>query len=425
MAFKAQDENYTFSDSFTIRNVLLIKVLQFFVGLHGTTGLNLHNLGTGNIATALSRAMGDTRERQCQIALGGPLHDFGKIGVPIEILIKPGFLSPQERETMNTHAQYGFDRLRGLKLDKAFQLSPLTIEHHERLDGSGYPFGLSDISAPGRNIALADSMEAMIGARTYRKPMPLAEALIELKKDTFVKGKYGREEFIALEELAKTKQGFLPDYLRLNPTVYRSDRDHYEEYYTEVLTLILAELKHVIPLSRLAAVQESALHVRKRGHALARELGLGEEDLELLHITSVMSWLASLPYKVQDTNDNKDDQINKEIFRILELIGSSALFEEIEQVLVQSYYYYDDSYNEIIHYPKFKGNERIGFIAKIIQVIKGTDGLSPNDSIALLRKREGIKFDPMIAQAMIRVMQNSDYEKTTTIKSEAVEVREG
>ncbi|MFZ2949038.1 MAG: two-component system response regulator, partial [Desulfuromonadaceae bacterium] len=109
-----------------------------------------------------------------------PLHDIGKVGIPDSILLKPGSLEPDEFEIMKTHTTIGRDAIEHAErsLGKSVEFlqiaKEITLHHHEKWDGSGYPDGLSrdDISAYARLMAVADVYDALISRRVYREGMP-------------------------------------------------------------------------------------------------------------------------------------------------------------------------------------------------------------------------------------------------------------
>ncbi|HCD71269.1 MAG TPA: hypothetical protein DEQ04_01730, partial [Thermovirga lienii] len=115
------------------------------------------------------------------VKLAGLVHDIGKVAVPAEILNKPGRLSDVEMEIVRTHPQKGYELLR--KLTHRPVLAEVVYAHHERLDGSGYPRGLSgeDIPIEARILAVADVVEAMVSHRPFRSALTLEEALEEIK----------------------------------------------------------------------------------------------------------------------------------------------------------------------------------------------------------------------------------------------------
>lgn len=123
--------------------------------------------------------------------LFAPLHDIGKIGIPDEVLLKPGKLTPEERKIMQTHVEKGVEIL-SVTLDD-YELSALPDSqlmlnivkyHHEHMDGSGYPAGVKgeDIPIEGRIIQVADIFDALTQCRPYKKPWTLDEAMAELNK---------------------------------------------------------------------------------------------------------------------------------------------------------------------------------------------------------------------------------------------------
>ena len=116
------------------------------------------------------------------LELGALLHDIGKIGVPDAILRKPAALTPEEWDKMKLHPQHGQKILRHIPfLEGAAQL---VAQHHEKWDGSGYPYGLrgEDIDLNARIFAVADAFDAMISDRVYRRGRSYEDALAELEK---------------------------------------------------------------------------------------------------------------------------------------------------------------------------------------------------------------------------------------------------
>lgn len=124
--------------------------------------------------------MGLAAEQIAGLSVAGALHDIGKINVPAEILSKPGKLSGPEFEIIKTHAQVGFAILQSI--DFPWPMAAAIVQHHERMDGSGYPFGLSgpDIILEARILAVADVVEAMATHRPYRSALGIEKALEEI-----------------------------------------------------------------------------------------------------------------------------------------------------------------------------------------------------------------------------------------------------
>jgi len=112
--------------------------------------------------------------------VAGMLHDVGKITIPAEILSKPGLLTVMEFELIKVHAQAGFEILETIHFP--WLVAEMTLQHHERQDGSGYPAGLSgdEILPEARILAVADVVEAMASHRPYRVALGVAAALEEV-----------------------------------------------------------------------------------------------------------------------------------------------------------------------------------------------------------------------------------------------------
>ncbi len=128
-----------------------------------------HSVNVGILASAVGKAMGMTRRDLRELALGGLLHDVGKARTPLRILNKPGRLSDTEFAIMRRHVNHGENIAAELPCLPASTLQAIT-QHHERLDGSGYPLGLKgdQIGMVGRIIAACDVYDAMTADRCYR-----------------------------------------------------------------------------------------------------------------------------------------------------------------------------------------------------------------------------------------------------------------
>jgi PAS domain S-box-containing protein len=142
-----------------------------------------HQQRVADIACAIARELVLSPELIDAISLGGRIHDVGKIAVPAEILTKPGRISAAEFEIIKTHPQVGYDILKDIE----FQGPILEIvhQHQERVDGSGYPRGLSgeEIHRVARIVAVADTVEAMASHRPYRAALGIDAALDEISKN--------------------------------------------------------------------------------------------------------------------------------------------------------------------------------------------------------------------------------------------------
>jgi response regulator RpfG family c-di-GMP phosphodiesterase len=124
----------------------------------------------------IGQALGLSGEELTVIAPGGYLHDIGKLGIPDSVLLKPGPLSPDERELMQQHVQIGFDPVKGVPfLSSAAEIIPA---YHERYDGSGYPNSLAEDEIPlsARIFAVAGTLSAITSDRPYRRASPFEVA---------------------------------------------------------------------------------------------------------------------------------------------------------------------------------------------------------------------------------------------------------
>ncbi len=140
-----------------------------------------HQQRVADLCVAIARAMGLGGERIEGVRLGALIHDIGKIHIPAEILNRPGRLSPAEFEMIKSHPSVGYDIIRGV--DFPWPVADMVLQHHERMDGSGYPQGLKgeQIALEARILAVADVVEAMASHRPYRPGLGIERALEELE----------------------------------------------------------------------------------------------------------------------------------------------------------------------------------------------------------------------------------------------------
>jgi len=139
-----------------------------------------HQRRVSQIACTLGREMGLDEERLHNLRVAGKLHDLGKFAIPSDLLSKPGKLTPQEFALVKTHPQVAYNILEPISLPG--NTAEIILQHHERLNGSGYPRGLKgeEILLEARILGVADVMEAMCSHRPYRASLGLADTLDEL-----------------------------------------------------------------------------------------------------------------------------------------------------------------------------------------------------------------------------------------------------
>ncbi len=140
-----------------------------------------HQLRVAQLSTAIARAMGLEESRVMALEVAARMHDVGKVLVPAEILSKPTVLTDIEFELVKSHAQAGYDIVASAELHDP--IAEIVYQHHERLDGSGYPRGLSAerLLPESRILMVADVFEAMASHRPYRPSLGEAAALDELE----------------------------------------------------------------------------------------------------------------------------------------------------------------------------------------------------------------------------------------------------
>ncbi|MGB9787882.1 MAG: HD domain-containing phosphohydrolase [Dictyoglomus turgidum] len=139
-----------------------------------------HQKRVARISVIIGKELGLSHEKIRALAISSLLHDIGKIGIPSEILNKPSSLNPLERRFINIHPEIGYNLLR--KIEIISDIAPIVYQHHERINGSGYPKGLKgeEILLEAKIIGVADVFEAMTSHRPYRSALPIDMAIKEL-----------------------------------------------------------------------------------------------------------------------------------------------------------------------------------------------------------------------------------------------------
>jgi PAS domain S-box-containing protein/putative nucleotidyltransferase with HDIG domain len=142
-----------------------------------------HQERVANLAIAIAQEMKFDDVQIENLRMAAIIHDIGKIYVPSDILNKPGRLSDIEFGLIKTHSQYGYDIVKGM--DFPCSVAQAILQHHERLDGSGYPNGLKgeDTLLEAKIVAVADVIEAMASHRPYRPALGIEKALEEISKN--------------------------------------------------------------------------------------------------------------------------------------------------------------------------------------------------------------------------------------------------
>ncbi|MFZ1907803.1 MAG: PAS domain S-box protein, partial [Burkholderiales bacterium] len=141
-----------------------------------------HERRVAELAGAIGHEMGLAQDEVKGLRIAGALHDIGKIACPAEILSKPSRLTALEFEIVKAHPQLGYDILKSVRF--SWPVAQAVLQHHERIDGSGYPHKLKgeEIILPARILAVADTIEAMGSHRPYRPALGIDLALAEVEK---------------------------------------------------------------------------------------------------------------------------------------------------------------------------------------------------------------------------------------------------
>ena len=139
-----------------------------------------HQQRVAKLATAIARELNISEEQIEGIRVAGILHDIGKISVPAEILSKPGHLRKNEFNLVKDHSEVGYSLLKAIAFSQP--VAQIVLQHHERMDGSGYPNGLTgdNIMIEARIMGIADVIESMSSHRPYRPAYNIDKALLEI-----------------------------------------------------------------------------------------------------------------------------------------------------------------------------------------------------------------------------------------------------
>jgi putative nucleotidyltransferase with HDIG domain len=158
----------------------IIDTLSKMVGMYDLY-TKKHQARTAGLARDIAKELKLSPEKINYIYLAALVHDIGKCRIPIEILTKPDKLTEVEYEIMKKHAEFGFEILK--KIDLLQPISRIVLQHHERMNGSGYPFQLkkNEISLEARILGVADVVDAMTSRRHYRPALKVEDAIAEIR----------------------------------------------------------------------------------------------------------------------------------------------------------------------------------------------------------------------------------------------------
>lgn len=140
-----------------------------------------HQFRSAELAYAIAEEVGLTQEKMDGIKMAGSIHDIGKLSVPLEILAKPAKLTNLEFSLVKEHSGNGYEILKDIQ--SPWPLAQIVQQHHERMDGSGYPKNLrgEEILVEARILAISDVVESMVSRRPYRPALGIGEAMKEVE----------------------------------------------------------------------------------------------------------------------------------------------------------------------------------------------------------------------------------------------------
>lgn len=162
-------------------------VFQLFEAVRGTDDYtHQHNIAVGVISTLIGRWMNLEESELAILSLAATLHDVGKLKVLPEILNKPGKLTEEEFAAVKKHAIYGYEMLKETA-GVSSRIALVALQHHERNDGQGYPFGLKEtkIDLYSKIVAVADVFHAMSSKRPYHDPIPFHIIVDQMRRGSF------------------------------------------------------------------------------------------------------------------------------------------------------------------------------------------------------------------------------------------------
>ncbi len=139
-----------------------------------------HEIRVAKLAVEIGKRLGLEKEELVGLLIAAELHDVGKIGVPIEFLAKPGRITKEEFAIIKHHSEIGYEIIR--EINFPWDVAETVLQHHERIDGSGYPHGLKgdEILLNAKIVCVADVAEAMISHRPYRPGLGVDVAMEEI-----------------------------------------------------------------------------------------------------------------------------------------------------------------------------------------------------------------------------------------------------
>ncbi|OOM79483.1 HD domain-containing phosphohydrolase [Clostridium sp. BL-8] len=228
------EELYGFFDSKVLSREEVIaysKMLAYCIDFRSEATVK-HTIIVEAISYQIAKLCDINKESLLEIKLAAALHDIGKIGISVDILEKPGKLTDEEFEIMKSHAIIGYNILSDLNIDDIRDIGTL---HHEKLDGTGYPFGLreKEITKEMRIVAISDIVSALIGIRSYKNEfdkdnvIKILKNMINLNKiDSSITNLFIKNYDYIIKKALEDSKDLMDKYLNLNDE-YRELLNYY------------------------------------------------------------------------------------------------------------------------------------------------------------------------------------------------------
>ena len=174
-----------------------IRMVAFLIDFRSESTVT-HTITMVSASIAIAKQMGLTKQQLDEIYTGAYIHDLGKIAVPLEVLEKPGRLTPDEMEVMKTHILLTGNIIRGHVSDTVYKIA---MRHHEKMDGNGYPYGIKkdEMSTEEKIVAVADIYSALSGKRSYKDSFS-KEKIVSIMQQMVENGQIDKDVVMVLIE---------------------------------------------------------------------------------------------------------------------------------------------------------------------------------------------------------------------------------
>lgn len=284
-----EERNFDFYDTTTLKSYNLDKAIRYQLNLLDTLDVftRKHSENVANITCRLCEYLHCSKGFTLYCTTCAYLHDIGKLFIPFDVLQKPGVLTPEEREIIKKHTIHGYNLCM-----KDNQLRPYatgTLNHHENLDGSGYPNGLVEKEIPieAQIISVADQFEAIVSKRQYKSHIDISDALKIIIDDTkpTTNSKVGKLNKKVVKKLLKVvlddiylEISYTQDYVeelhrelsrfeeieKYRQKMYAAKNDKEQNYYLEGIKILLKKDESLENFDTIHQEYQNAYLLRKK-----------------------------------------------------------------------------------------------------------------------------------------------------------------